>query len=609
MISWRIASPVEFEFVSTSSRSETFSSSQLFFSTFRTAFETYEATSNQNGVRFARTTESGSSVTFTTLIGTITQTSSSETSEQGEDGDFLEFTYEVTTTTETTAQAFSATTSVNEGSEFARAWTTTATNSENSEDVVFTTVSASKTQLGESVGTFEASTVTTTTNGQTGAANAFDTVYEDSNLMFVVQTELASQFFENPEPLSDYSITSATRITAPHNLTTSNVRVVDTKTSNNSTSWEGSTFSNEVVFQLFDTSTNTSRTEVVKIDVLPNETATIFQPVFTTRNFTAFDVYFIDGYSGVNETLEATGTYISNQTAVAAALESSAINQDMAAPATLLRRNKTGASYTYPAPYPFTALSGSSAQDGLTTAGGAFGNTFCPNEPRAIIVFDPDEQEFYEQERSQTYNPICAVFKPYGVVVEGSTFGAVSVQGTTLSNVQTAALDRNNLYSPNRFNSVLNTDRNTQINRMLITYPNQSNSDFTIEGKSVTYTRTTASEGNTQTTTSSTELVSMMPSSIGIIGARFWLGGTPEPSATFYQSALGLYQDQDGNTQYFTGSLSTIFEDEEEASPLKYWQPIPRLHAFEFADVGEEIGQTSTALPARRGASYCFLAP
>jgi len=110
---------------------------------------------------------------------------------------------------------------------------------------------------------------------------------------------------------------------------------------------------------------------------------------------------------------------------------------------------------------------------------------------------------------------------------------------------------------------------NTAGIRVLKTFQNNS---FTIDGQTVVWTTTTATNSTTSATTESTTSATTESTTIGasgtprvsLVAVKSVLGGRPEQYATFYNTApLGVYKDTDGSS-FIAGQQPTIKQSSDE---------------------------------------------
>jgi hypothetical protein len=479
-------------------------------------------------------------------------------------------------------------------------WTTSVVESTRTE---FVTATAQTTiAVGGQSQSVSVSVETTTELNTTQTANAFHTIYQDSNRIFIVQRNPESSFFGTSlTPASDVSSTTGTRVTRSHVFGTSEVILADeSEITGNSISKALSTSSTQIIYQEISAGASFySKTENVNAEILPNQTVALNRFSRSIVSKSTSNAYFVGGIAGVNELTTTYSVYLSHYTRTGFDFNDNA--EDRAAPRTLSSLFARPASYTEEIIYPFIAYTFSTENQAVSSdtsvsflranqgGGNTTAQTLSPAGIRYGEVNIYDAPQFYEPQIVDTFFPYCAVYKPYGVVVENSLFGAVSVSGTTLSGLQTVALSRNDIYDTFRNNKT----GAGQPNRMLLSYPDQSNDSYTVKGKSVTHTVT----GSISTKTA--EMISMVSASTGIIGARYWLGGQPENGATFYQTASpGVYVDQSGQTTSFDGSATVIGPGND--TPIKYWHPILNIGPG-FLAPADIV--SFTAFP---GATYCF---
>lgn len=618
MISWAIASPVEFEFTSSSLSSRTFTAAAAGIfstreSTSSSGFTSFLGTTNEDGQTFSATTSTASSRTFTvTSISPSTGVSSSSTSSSTTATGTTENTYIVTTSTETTTNVPSAATTATFQQFFDTiSWTTSRTNTAKTSEIGFVTTFVptpvyNQTDFGER----EVTTDTTTTLNQTSTANAFDTVYQDSNSIIIVATELESNFVTINRPVSEFDSTTGTRVTLPHNIGTSSVRVVDFA-ANNNTEIPTTEESAEVTYEVTNQGDSYAITRNLVVSVIPNITGT--GQAFNLNKVTssASFGYVVGGYAGLNELTTTTSQYQVLTTRTNAMIGAFFDRYNDPAPPTFSDLFGTYSTYSQETRYPAMQTSRSEETVSQTIVSQCGGKTTAQKERVAELDYGPfvfDRPDIYNGEKIESFWGYGAVYKPYGILLEGQLVGAVSIAGTTLTGLTVGAVSRNNVYREFR-ESYQTTEKtipdpfvNFYGNRLLLSYPDQSNDEFTLQGKSVTHTATTVSNQQTQTTTVSKEIVSMAASSVGPIGGRYWFGGEPEESATFYQTQFaGLLGDQTGGTSFFPDGGLTVIEH-GQSEPLKYWQPILAL------GLGAAGGGIAFE-PAYPASTYCFLAP
>jgi hypothetical protein len=615
MITWPVSRPVEFVFTSSSFGSTTFSSTEsvaggflLDQTTTSSSVVSFFATTNQNGRTSNITSESGRTQTASTLLPEFILPQSTVIIEGTSVSTQLVFenTSLLTTTTNETTIAVTGGISSMEILNARPVWTTSQSNNE----TVFATSFAPLIEWYEDIDGTETTTVVTTEIDQTlTGANAFDTVYEDPEQVFAVFSEEASQFVNNKSAASAFAQTTGTSVVVPHLVKTRPVIVIDeTRLTGDTVSIPASTEEVSVTYETISFSGVEQLTENWNASIIPNVTLARSVSLWTRGTTESTNNYVAGGYAGVNETTTTAVAYSSPYT-TAAFLRDEFYQLSDSAPVTQAVINLDGppSSFEQTVQYPniaFTSATTINAESaGTTREAGAGGNTTFSDNELAAVGHVPGA---YQGLPAETFMGYMAVYKPYGIMLEGELVGAVSIDGTTLTGLSVAALSRNNIYRGDRvsyLNQSITSEGGSTRNRLLLSYPDQSNDTFTISGKSVTHT---VQDGSRMSTTSKV-MFGIAPSSVGFIGGRYWFGGAPEESATFYQTiGTSVCIDQLGQTSVFDGSEITELVHGQEQE-LKYWQPLPEMkdNVNFFTGIREGLFQT-LAYP---GSTYCFLAP
>lgn len=181
------------------------------------------------------------------------------------------------------------------------------------------------------------------------------------------------------------------------------------------------------------------------------------------------------------------------------------------------------------------------------------------------------------------------IVKPYGIVNGNSSAGFATITGTTFTETHMAYLSRHvpfiNFESP----------------RALRSLTTSSNDSFTIENDSITYTVT----GSAQTTS---QLISIEGEhQTGVVATKFVLGGSPEESATIYQSApRGVFSllAGDQTTTTLMADSHTVIEH-PQTSATSVLLPVPYLtlsgNAFEN---GRVLVFHNQVIPSYAAAEY-----
>jgi len=611
MIQWATARPVAYEFTTSSFHSISSTKNATNVSQVGaergSSYTSYEATINQDGVTDGVTYSSGASVTFTVFSPNTTQ--SSATGGSGTQSGSTANSYSVTTTATTTMETIVGSTAVfiNENG---TAWTTSAISTLSDEGTkeltIFSTrdTSVSSFQQAE-LSTTSVETETTITNGQTALGNVFDTVFKDSNAIFFVHANAATDYDSILGAASALGSTTGTQVTFSHQVGVVPVSLVNA-TESESVTLDQSTLSSQVLTVQVLANSVITITDNIDPTRIPNGTAQRQQAIQTnTQTQAVTNQFIVPGGTGLSQFVVTETTIFGSFYTYSNFLKSP--NQELAP--TFVDGENRGISATFELFYPHVQTTysttlvetvfGPTVNQTIISAGG--GQTTAITKQLAQVGYNQfyDVTPVYEagiEEGYITVLPACAVYKPYGVYVGNELFLAASLTGTTLTGVQVAALSRGGIYPQVIDSSAQTAGQANQANRFILSYPDQSNDTFTINGKSVTYTKLDGS----QITTESEEMVGTFSARTGHIGDRRWFGGEPEESATYYESnKRGVYVDQEGQTSFFTGGYTSYAE---ENRPLKIWQPIMA--------VGEGFGGAQfTARPAFPGYSYCFLAP